>query len=348
MSWSVTSTMDEPLELVCAFVAHYLNLGAAEVHLFLDRDREDVKDVLTGIPQVKFVVCTDEYWSETRAGTRPIGQTIRQVINLRRAYAACRQDWLLFCDADEFLHVDPYFASVDALTKVLGTEVDFHTFRPAERFYAIGEESVSIFDGRYRCRSPRVREFGADIYGDDWKYFNFGLLQDGPGKSILRTDRDLQLDIHVPKNGQKVELRGKSEDLRAVRNSFLLHYDGLTPLHWTLKLSRWYRSMIDLLGDSEEALRQRRDPGRNLQARTLHENRADPQALLKMTRLQFLSLDKIAELDALGGIAKVEPNIGEAARRMFSALDLDFTQSSFDERLRRIHSDFISDSDFRL
>ena len=36
-SWAVVATVDEPAPLVAAFVAHHLNEGAREVHLFLDK-----------------------------------------------------------------------------------------------------------------------------------------------------------------------------------------------------------------------------------------------------------------------------------------------------------------------
>lgn len=340
MSWSVHSTMDEPVELVSAFVAYYLSMGAAEVHLCLDRRNDEIFDTLGTIPQVHLTVCDDAYWSRTRARKRPISQADRQVINLKNAYASSRHDWLLFCDADEFLYSDPGGPCLTRILERCSRDVLFHTFPVAERFYAIGENYKGIFDGLYRCRSPRVQEIGPDVYGDKWNFLSRGLLQDGPGKSIMRVGTGLDVNIHAPTNPQKAT----PEQLALFEGIYLLHYDGLTPFHWALKLVRWYCSMIDLLGDDEKQIRKRRTSGRNRQAEFLHRNRHDPAALIEMTDLQRLRAEQIAHLAVAGGIPLVRPDIEAAAHHVFP--DLDFSQESFDRKLRILHSDFISSSGF--
>jgi hypothetical protein len=98
-------------------------------------------------------------------------------------------------------------------------------------------------DGLYRCRSPRVQEIGPYVYGENWAFFSRGLLQDGPGKSIMRVGAGLDVNIHSPNNPQTAT----SAQLETFKGSYIIHYDGLTPFHWALKLVRWYQSMVDLL-----------------------------------------------------------------------------------------------------
>lgn len=342
MAWSVHSTMDEPLELVLAFVAHYLTAGAAEVHICLDRRRDDVAESLRGQPQVRLTICDDAYWAQSPAGKRPIGQADRQVMNLRAAYRQSPHDWLLFCDADEFLHIPPEGPTLDQILSGCRPDVLFYTFPVAERFYAMGEPPLTIFDGLYRCRSPRVLETGPAIYGKNWHYLSRALLQDGPGKSIMRTRAGLDVNIHAPKGNQNVT----PADFAPFRGAYLVHYDGLTPFHWALKLARWYQSMIDLLGDDAQKIRSRRTSGRALQAEYLHLHRHDQAALLAMTDLQRLRAVQIARLAVAGGIALIEPRIEATARAVFPGVDLDFTQAGFDRRLRRQHDRFLDQSGF--
>jgi len=343
MSWSVHSTMDEPIELILAFVAYYLSIGAAEVHLSLDSKNEEVLDTLSGMPQLYLTVCDDVYWSKTRARKRPISQADRQVINLNSAYTTSRHDWLLFCDADEFIYTAPDGPNLDQMLARCSQEVLFYTFPVAERFYAIGEDPKEIFDGLYRCRSQRVQEIGPEIYGDNWIFLSRGLLQDGPGKSIMRVGAGLDVNIHMPKNSQTATL----EQLSSFKGSYLIHYDGLTPFHWALKLARWYQSMIDLLGDDKERIRRRRTSGRNRQAEFLYQNRNNPAILLAMTNLQRLRGEQIANLAVAGGIPLIRPNIQSYVDHIFPQAKINFKQSYFDQKLSILHSDFISTSGFK-
>ena len=49
-SWGVVAMVDEPAPLVAAFVGHHLGLGAAEVHVCLDRPNPAAQDLLAGVP----------------------------------------------------------------------------------------------------------------------------------------------------------------------------------------------------------------------------------------------------------------------------------------------------------
>lgn len=347
-SWAVHSTVDEPLELLCAFVAHYLAMGAAEVHLCLDRPTQEVIDVLGPVPGVRLTVCDAAYWAGMRNGQRPQGPAHRQVANLRRAYAESRHDWLLYCDADEFLRLDARFGSMKDVFALFGRDMRFHLFSPAERFYAEGGPEGSIFDGSFRRSSAGMVAAAPAIYGDDLPYFVKGLLQDGPGKSMTRTRLPLEPNIHTPTDGTNGVIRASSEDIAALGRCHMLHFDGLTRLHWALKLVRWYGAMMDMLGGDRALISIRRTPARNRQATGLYDLRADPVGLERLTRLQFMTAAQIADVAAAGGLVAVDHRIEATARALFPRQGLDFSQAEFDRRLRELHAEFIEASGFAL
>lgn len=100
-SWSVVATVAEPPELLYAFAAHYLELGADEVHLFVDDPAQPGLEPLRALPRIRLTICDKAHWDRINGGRRPPAQEMRQIRNANTAYRACRSDWLLHCDADE-------------------------------------------------------------------------------------------------------------------------------------------------------------------------------------------------------------------------------------------------------
>ena len=70
-AWAVVSTMDEPAPLVAAFAAHYLSIGASEVHIFLDQPDPEAEALLAGLPRVYLTVCDAAYWKVNKPRKRP-------------------------------------------------------------------------------------------------------------------------------------------------------------------------------------------------------------------------------------------------------------------------------------
>ncbi len=100
--WGVVAIVDEPLPLVAAFVAHYLWLGADEVHLLLDDPRPEVVAALEGRARVR-VTAMDAAWWAARGEARPEPHARRQGMLLTEIYRDYPRDWMLHVDADEFL-----------------------------------------------------------------------------------------------------------------------------------------------------------------------------------------------------------------------------------------------------
>ncbi|MFA8443241.1 MAG: glycosyltransferase family 2 protein [Yoonia sp.] len=236
-TWAVVATVDEPPALVQAFVAWYLSLGAAQIFIYCDNPDDPVQNLLAHLPQVTVVLCDDDHW--LRVGkSRPRRHQVRQVRNARDAYVAMDAEWLLHCDADEFL--SPGMPVSDALGAV-PDESDGVVVPVAERVHLRGGLDENIFEGAFRrpFRGPASK--GCRLFGPDFDLTYRGVTGHSQGKTFVRKGRALNLSIHRPRPvrpEQQVML--ERADLAALE---LLHFDGLTPMFWTYKLARMMHAL---------------------------------------------------------------------------------------------------------
>jgi hypothetical protein len=285
--WAVVATVDEPCVLVQCFTAWHLALGAAEVFLYFDRPDDPAADLMESWSNVRVQRCDQAHWG----AARPIRQEIRQTRNANDAYAQFGGDWLLHCDADEFLCPDhdipTALASVDP-------DCDAAIVAVAERMYH--GTGAGIFAGTFRKPFAGSAARGLTVFGGDYALTGRGLTGHALGKVMVRGGRDLGLSIHRPKPQPNLQM----QPLGGVT---LLHFDGLTPLQWVVKLYRraveqrhggmppspHRQAQIDaILADPARALAlhdrlKRPDPAllANLQRHNLVLNpRFDPAALL--------------------------------------------------------------------
>ncbi len=236
-TWAVVATVDEPPALVQAFVAWHLSIGASRVFIYCDKPDDPVQHMLGHLPQVTVVICDDAHW--LRVGkSRPRRHQVRQVRNARDAYARFDADWLLHCDADEFLW--PTLPVAQSLAAAQG-DAEAVVVPVAERVHVASDPDQSIFDGAFRrpYREPASR--GRRLFGTDFDLTYRGLTGHSQGKAFVRKGRALNLSIHRPrpvKADQEVALA--RADVDALE---LLHFDGLTPLFWSFKLARMMHAL---------------------------------------------------------------------------------------------------------
>ncbi|MBQ2260877.1 MAG: glycosyltransferase family 2 protein [Loktanella sp.] len=221
-SWAVVATVDEPLALVQAFVAWHLHLGAAQVMLYFDRPDDPAASALQTIANVQVIRCDGAHWQ----GRRPAKHEVRQVHNATQAYRACTADWLLHCDADEYLWVP---GGVSAALAAMTSAMDCAIVPVAERVYLPDMRALSIFDGAFRRPFTGDAKAGQALFGPDYALTRGGLAGHAHGKAFTRTGRDLEISIHRPKAKHALETT-------LIAGVELLHFDGLTPQHWLRKL----------------------------------------------------------------------------------------------------------------
>ncbi|MFG5381340.1 glycosyltransferase family 2 protein [Yoonia sp. R2-816] len=230
-TWSVVATVDEPPALLQAFVAWHLSLGASEVFVYFDRPDDPAISLFAGQPQVVVARCDEAHWLRLDR-RRPFKQEVRQARNATLAYRQTRSDWLLHIDADEFLW--PSQSVADCLAGAADT-ADCLTVPVAERMFVAGSESESIFSGVFRRPFSSDMNDGSAVFGIRNGPTLRGLTGHTIGKAFSRCGRGLDISIHRPRPEQGSEAELISARAQGLE---LLHFEGLTPLHWIYKLVR--------------------------------------------------------------------------------------------------------------
>ncbi|MCP1167003.1 glycosyltransferase family 2 protein [Limimaricola sp. ASW11-118] len=350
--WSVHATVDEPIEVLAAFAAHYLDLGAEEVHLCLDRPDPAIEAVLSGLPGLRLTTCDDDYWRKL-SGRRPADQERRQILNARHAFARCRSDWFFYCDADELAVASRPFSEILA---ALPFETTHCRIRMTERVFKAEAEPRDIYDGVFRKGVPGDPELIARAYGAAALFLSHGLSGHALGKSFLRCGAPLEPWMHFPRPRRLGALRARLTP-RVVQGplldeGWLVHFDGFTPLHWQLKLLRYARARDHAFAQEPLALRcaaralgrwngasrpayRRQTRGREAQLVAV----TDPAQRAGMLGAIRLQPDRRAALAAGNALLGTGLNPAAAARRALPDAGLDFSVAGFDARLRDRHAD---------
>jgi len=312
--WDIVATVDEPAPLVLAFVAHCLSLGPRHVHLFLDSPNPVAQAAMAGWPRLTVTRCTAEHWAASARRMRPPLHVGRQKENARQVYESTPAEWMVSIDCDEFLSSG---ADLETDLAAQGEDVTFMRIPVRERVMPAEVAQVGIFDGIFRSPMQNFQRNGRPIYGVYTDFLRLGMTGHAIGKSAFRTGRGLQMCLHAPLDAPMGEVGSRA---------FLRHFDGLTPLHYALKLLRRVR-------EPQFKGKPRHGAPRIAQMSTLADiarNPAEVQELVAhvktLTALQRDSLRALGVLDEVG----FDPSAALAALRM----QVDLSVAAFDAELR--------------
>ncbi|WP_193743469.1 glycosyltransferase family 2 protein [Tateyamaria sp. ANG-S1] len=235
MRWGVVLTANEPVALVETNVRWHLATGAAAVHVFLDDPDDPAADVLSGIPGCKVQRCDEAYWRARRPNKgRPLSQMRRQTINANRAQNRCDLDWLFHIDADEFIWQDGDLADELASHGEPQTEVNLPVL---ERIFPKNTQST-LFEGAFRASSDLSPEEAEAALAPFTGFMKRGQYSHGAGKSGVQVGAGLRLGVHnATRTGSAGRQRRAAK--RVSSTARLLHFDGMTPLHWLMKVLRY-------------------------------------------------------------------------------------------------------------
>lgn len=228
-AWGIVATVAEPGVLIQAFVAHHLSLGAAEIHVYFDDAKDPAADLVEGIPRVHVTRCNRHWWQSLGLFARPKRQNNRQSLNASHAERTTGAGFLLHCDADEFLR--PGTDMVTELARLPQDRLWIKVFN-LERAYLHGVPRRTIFDGVFKCHYQDQDRTELHV----GPLTPFGFTGHAAGKALSRVGRGLTLGIHVPRRGS-IKERDVPAHLPAEEVE-LVHFDGLTPLHWAAKFLR--------------------------------------------------------------------------------------------------------------
>lgn len=238
-SWGIVMTVREPAQLVLANLGWHLGTGASEIHVYFDDPDDVCVPMTTPLAEVRATRCDDAHWASVApSGKRPPTHRRRQGLNANHALAQCQVDWLIHLDADEFLLQSRPLGEEMAAVRELKCELYFPV---AERVFHAQTPAKTIFDGAFRLctRAMLRRGDGIDneevIFGDQKRFLDYGMLGHSAGKCAVPWNGGFRLGIHWAHLGRA---RTRAERFRST-STMLLHFDGLTRLHWLAKLRRY-------------------------------------------------------------------------------------------------------------
>lgn len=324
-TWAVVMTAKEPAQLVLANVGWHLGTGASEVHVYLDDPDDPVADLLADVPGAIATRCDEAHWRATAPmKRRPDSHRRRQGLNAGQAMARAGTDWLVHLDADEFLWQDRPLGEEMAVVRELDCELHFAVH---ERLFPRGAPVPSIFSGQFRSSTKGLnrRSDGVDndavIFGELAPVLHNGLLAHSAGKHAAPTGSDFRPGLHW-------SFRGKGRD-RAQRyhstSTRLLHFDGLTRLHWLSKLIRYRDVNPDLI---------KLPPHRLAQIAAYQDIAGDPAALAAFHRdLREPEAAALDRLRAFGLLFEQPFDPAPTIERVLGCLP-DLTPETFDADLR--------------
>ncbi|MFN3210733.1 MAG: glycosyltransferase family 2 protein [Roseovarius sp.] len=198
-TWGVVSTIKAPDTDILNFAAHYLDLGAHRVHVYLDADAPKARAALKRHPKCRVILTDEGYWKRRRrAKGRPDAHQHRQTLNATHCYRRDPQvDWLFHADVDEFLLPDTPVAArlADLPASTLSARV-----RPIEALEPDSDDpppagvtwckSFALAQQTRRARTNAIYP----TYGD---HLNGGFLSHVEGKIFTRTGQEgVSLRIH--------------------------------------------------------------------------------------------------------------------------------------------------------
>ncbi|MEM7295995.1 MAG: glycosyltransferase family 2 protein [Pseudomonadota bacterium] len=329
------ATVDEPLQLVIAFVAHHLSLGCHHIWLFLDRENPEVEAALADHPKLSVTRTDASYWDAI--GEHPAVHVRRQLFNAQRAYREASGgpngvDWLVHCDGDEFLIMEDVDRSLAELAALPGSLPSLRILN-SERAWAAGAPRAHVFDGLERRPFRRRRGAMVDVFGEQSLFLRQGVLGYTAGKSFVRTGRPLFLGIHRPKRRAQDGWADHESRVMEWDSIFtrLIHFDGLTPFHWITKLRRKATDQ-----PSPSVLQARVGEERMMQIETLcAAATSELDARRLHDDLRVLQPELITQLHALGQVGPIPIDIPSAIRESFPDLHLDLSEAGYDTWVRQ-------------
>jgi len=315
-------TVREPVQPVLANVHYHLGQVASEVHVFLDDPEDPVGRFLDSIPNCLSYRCNAEHWDRLNRGRRPSRQTRRQSLNATSVYRSTKLDWLVHLDADEFVYQK----------RPLGEELAYAPRMPGYLALQVRERAfvgsqVELFDGAFRTPFNGRDAMKVPLFGETAPFLTQGLSGHAAGKSCVPVGRGLRMSIHAPRT-----LKGQRIPPLHSASAVLLHFDGLTKLHWIVKMLRYAEGKPEGLVGSHR-----------LAQLAFIKDGCDGLAEIGEFHdlLKALDAEQDARMTALGLLEHLPFDIGDAARGAVKAAGLSLSVESFDQDLRARNADLL-------
>lgn len=228
--WGIVATVKAPQPQLLAFVAHHLELGAAQIWLCFDDPADQAAEALERLPRVSVLRCTLPYWRET-CGRRPEKHQNRQSRNAQHIYAATDLTWLAHLDVDEFLLPDRPIA---ALLAAAPPEQPMLRAAPWEALHEPGAPDDIFTARQFRAALPVASDQAArDVaFGRFAPLLPEGVLSHAAGKCLFRTG----LAGFEPRLHGAFRFGSRVVGVPFQPGLALLHFHAQDPLAWRERL----------------------------------------------------------------------------------------------------------------
>jgi len=314
--WGVVATIKAPARDILDFAAHHLDLGARQVHVYLDEDNPEARAALAAHPNCHVIVTDEAYWQRRKG--RPEMHQPRQTANATHCYKRAGDvDWLLHIDVDEFLWpAGPSAPPVATQLAALPAATRSARLRPVEALAPDPDDpppdGVTWCKGHARGLAARRAQTNAiyPTYGD---HLNGGFLSHVAGKVFVRTGhKGVGLRIH-----NAFFNRVQDPEPAHLDGVHLVHMHGHSWAHW-LKMFRFRMAQ----GSYRESLRAAPMPdGVALtmnQLFSMLQDEGGEEALARFYREVCTATPELrARLDAHGHLHAVRLALGAKRRKHF-------------------------------
>lgn len=234
MSFSVCLLCSEQPEIVSRFVSYYLGAGAERVSVYLDEGAPC--PALPEDPRVSVITCA-ALLEDCGLTERPRYIEELQVIAYGHAFGLLSSEWMLICDADEFVASSH---SIEVTLSHIPDHWHFAILPVAEGVWGPEDTKFEAFGCTYfRTRAPKG--FGKIqsriLYGKNGKFLVAGLVGHSLGKYVIRKGSPVRrLGIHEP-HGDITLKGGTTCEIEAMSELFLYHFDAISLERWQTKWS---------------------------------------------------------------------------------------------------------------
>ena len=195
LTWAAVTTTNAPLPDIAAWAAHYLELGADHLYVYLDAPNSDAAAILGAHPQISVQTCDSAYWARYDKA-RPAAHQLRQSFNATQCYQKCQEHFLGHFDVDEFvISASPVFRALDFVPK----DAAYARARPVELLAPIDGQGARHFKRSHR-QAGQSRDVLEELYPNFGPYLSGGFISHTTGKVFARTGiADTRLGIHTLK-----------------------------------------------------------------------------------------------------------------------------------------------------
>lgn len=302
-TWAITTTCRDVPAVVEAFVAHHLEAGAAEIHLFFDDPDDPSFERVAGLERVRAHRCDAAHW-ERRDG-RPEDHRRRQTQNANQARRGSKAEWIGHIDIDEFVHAP---GGLGTFLDTVPAAEDVVRLIPAERIFTEAPAHAGpVFEGAFKLpfrQRPRLRE---EFWGPKGRLFHGGFLGHAAGKVFVRTSARLHLSLHYARRGGE-----RMPSFHAGPEARLLHYFPFGFDAWLEKFERRLDKpdYLARIGERDRA---------KFELLAAARARGDEAVWELFLDLFLFGPARIARLKRAGLLLEPEIDLPAAAARLFNA-----------------------------